>query len=154
MAALALLTVSAVVEELAFRVLLIGILEVVAPRLAAVVGAAVLFAAPHLVRGADRATRTASVVTAFGFGLVLGGMWVHTRSLLAVVAFHLAFNVTSGLVLGGGAIDPVNRRDPRPTPAWPLAQQARRPCRGWRDTAVLAATELVPLALVAPALVR
>lgn len=134
------LAASALVEELVFRVALVAAVGVPV--------AAIAFGAIHVVRGANRAERVAAVATAIAFGLVLGWAWTEHRSIAQLVAFHAAYNIGWGLVLGGAAIDPVSNDRDRPTATWPLAMRWRRA----PGLPLLVLSELVPLAAVAPLL--
>lgn len=118
----AVLLVSAVVEELVFRVALLTLLVSLAPPSTAVICAATLFALPHVIRGASPRERLASVVTSFAFGVLLGVVWIRSRSFGAIVGFHFGFNLAAGVFLGGGALDPLSRRLGE-TPTWPFRQR-------------------------------
>ena len=150
-ATISLLIVSALIEELAFRVGAIALLDGIAGDTGAIVVSAAAFAVIHALRGSGWEERSASVVTGFAFGVVLGRLWLDTRSLPALVAFHASFNVVGGLVLGWGALDPVSRRSS--TPVWPLAlAPGRRARRGALGVALFALPELVALAAAAAVL--
>jgi membrane protease YdiL (CAAX protease family) len=143
---LALLLAGAAVEELLFRAALLWLLVDVVhlPAAPAVAAAAALFGAPHLARGDGTRGQRASLVTAIAFGALLGTAWVvGHHPLAAVIAFHAAFNVIGGVVLGGAALDPLSPRL-GPTPVWPCSQ--RRGPRTDRSVVVLAVPELLALA--------
>jgi membrane protease YdiL (CAAX protease family) len=142
-----LLVLSAAIEEALFRVLLIGALTVIAPDAVAVVLSAVLFGLPHVVRGSNNEEQRANAITAAAFGLVVGAMWVSQRDFGAIVAFHAAFNIVAGLVLGAGAVDPLNERLPKVT--WPLAMRDLGQRTGAALLWLTALSELIPLAAVA-----
>lgn len=142
-----LLVGSAAAEELIFRVLLIALFTRVVNDPIAVAVAAVLFGLPHVVRGKTNEEQRANAITSTAFGLVTGWMWVSQRDFIAIVAFHAAFNITAGLFLGGGEVDPLSERLPKVT--WPLAMRDR----GLRTGAALmwctALSELIPLGVIA-----
>jgi membrane protease YdiL (CAAX protease family) len=142
-----LILLSAVTEELLFRVVLVGAVALVAPDAVAVVVSSLVFGLPHVVRGNNGAEQRANAITAAAFGLVVGAIWVAHHNFAAIVAFHAAFNVVAGLLLGGGAIDPLSERLPQVT--WPFALRDRSSYTGtalmWRT----AGSELLPLAVVA-----
>jgi membrane protease YdiL (CAAX protease family) len=136
----AILLVSALVEEALFRVALIAVIGVPA--------SAAVFGVIHAIRGEGRGERIASAITATIFGFVTGWAWVEHRSLAQLVAFHALYNISWGLVLGGAATDPVSNDRQRPTATWPLVLAWRRP----PGAALLVLSELVPLAAAAPLL--
>lgn len=86
------LIVGAAYEELMFRGLLLPSLTVgLGSPVAAVISGAVLFAALHLANSATNAA------LAFFRALVLGFLFIRTRSLFACVAAHITFNL---LIIG------------------------------------------------------
>lgn len=88
--AMFILVVAAVVaEELMFRAFLIPALQRAgASRTAALIGAALLFAAGHGYLGAP------GLLFAFCSALLLGGMYLYFRLMWPVVLIHLAYNLT------------------------------------------------------------
>jgi membrane protease YdiL (CAAX protease family) len=114
-----LLVLGAAAEEWLFRVLLLAALTRLVATPVAVVVAAMAFGLPHVIRGTSRDERWANAITSAAFGVVVGSMWIATRNFTAIVGFHAAFNIVSGLLLGAAAIDPLSERLPQLS--WPLA---------------------------------
>ncbi|MEY2468753.1 MAG: Type prenyl endopeptidase Rce1-like [Actinomycetota bacterium] len=143
-----LLVLSAAVEELLFRVGLIALFtKVVSPAVAVVIAAAA-FGPFHVLRGKTAAERIGDTTTAFGFAVLLGWVWVTTRSFAFIAGFHAAFNITGGLVFGEAAMRPISDRMKPAT--WPLAMseggRVVSPVTKWT---VLVMAELVSLAVAA-----
>jgi membrane protease YdiL (CAAX protease family) len=141
------LIISAATEELLFRVLLLGAIARVAPDPIAVVVSAVVFGIPHVIRGNGNEEQRANAVTSAAFGIVVGSMWVAHHDFAAIAAFHAAFNIVAGLVLGGGAVDPLSDRLPKVT--WPLALREVRQYTGASLFSRTVVAELLPLAVIA-----
>lgn len=99
--------VAAMLEEIAFRGLLFGILEAAWGTTPALWLQSLVFALLHIANIEDRAS-TQEILTTVVSGTLIGAFWtlvyVHTRNLWAVAANHAAWNFTiilSGLPLSG-----------------------------------------------------
>ncbi len=101
------ISIAAMLEEIAYRGLMFGILERAFGTLPALWLQALVFALMHIANVEDRADPVAQVSTVVSVAL-LGALWaliyVHTRNLWAVAAHHAAWNYTillTGLPLSG-----------------------------------------------------
>ena len=98
----ALILIAALLEEIAYRGLLFGILERAWGTLPAMWLQSLVFSAMHLANAEDRASTVELLTTAVS-GVLLGALWtmvyVHTRNLWVVTAHHAAWNFT--IILAG-----------------------------------------------------
>ena len=101
------IVIAAVLEEIAYRGLMFGILERAFGTSPALWLQALVFALMHIGNVEDRAGTLAQVTTVVS-GVLLGALWtllyVHTRNLWVVAAHHAAWNYTillTGLPLSG-----------------------------------------------------
>ena len=101
------IVIAAMLEEIAYRGLMFGILERAFGTLPALWLQALVFALMHIANVEDRAGTLAQVTTVVSC-LLLGALWgliyVHARNLWAVAAHHAAWNYTilmTGLPLSG-----------------------------------------------------
>lgn len=101
------IVIAAVLEEIAYRGLMFGIVERAFGTSPALWLQALVFALMHIANVEDRAGTLAQITTVIS-GVLLGALWtllyVHTRNLWAVAAHHAAWNYTillTGLPLSG-----------------------------------------------------
>ena len=98
----ALILIAALLEEIAYRGLLFGILERTWGTLPAMWLQSLVFSAMHLANAEDRASTVELLTTAVS-GVLLGALWtmvyVYTRNLWVVTAHHAAWNFT--IILAG-----------------------------------------------------
>jgi membrane protease YdiL (CAAX protease family) len=134
------------VEEIVFRVALASALAVVAGPIVAIGVSAVAFGAIHVVFGESVAERASAVVNATLFGVVLGAVWLATRDVVAITAFHAVYNVVGGMFLGWVGIDSIESTDP--VPSWPFVVERTRTRAGAVLFTALTVSECIPLALV------
>ncbi len=93
----AIMLVAAFLEELIFRMLILGKLLKLTNRWLALVISSILFAMVHL---ANPDINTLGIVNVFLGGMVFGLTYMYTRSLWMVVFFHFSWNFFQGPVLG------------------------------------------------------
>lgn len=106
-AALAMPMVTAMMEELLFRVILFGVLEEIAGSLVAIVVSSALFGLAHA--GNPGATPFAIFALSVELGVMLSLAYMLTRNIWITVGLHAAWNFTQAFVFGAlnsGVRDP------------------------------------------------